>query len=262
MRIARFVDSDGKTHWGRLISDQTANPIEGDLFSLLRFGSEKVTIGQFLPPVSPPNIFAIGRNYRAHAEETGSRVPEEPLIFMRATTSLLAPGGTIRIPAPAPNEIDFEAELAIVIGREAHKVAEQDALDYVFGYTCANDVSARDCQRNDKQWARAKGFDTFCPLGPWIVTRDALDPENCSVQSRLNGQVMQNANTSSMIHNCRKLVSYVSHQFTLLPGTVILTGTPEGVGMARKPPVFMKAGDRIEVEIGGIGVLANQVAAA
>lgn len=260
MRIARFVSTDDRTHLGSLIDEQTAHVLEGDLFGSHTFAPEKTAIARLLPPISPPNIFAIGRNYRAHAEETGARVPEEPLIFMKATTSLLGPGGTIRIPASAPNEIDFEAELAIVIGRAARNVPEQNALDHVLGYTCANDVSARDCQRNDKQWARAKGFDSFCPLGPWIVTRDALDPDNCSVQSRLNGQVMQNANTSSMIHNCRRLVSYVSHQFTLLPGTLILTGTPEGVGMARKPPVFMRPGDRIEVEIGGIGVLANHVA--
>lgn len=261
MRIARFVSTEGKTLLGSLIDEQTANVLEGDLFGPHTFSPERTAIARLLPPISPPNIFAIGRNYRAHAEETGARVPEEPLIFMKATTSLLAPGGTILIPAPAPHEIDFEAELAIVIGRAARKVSEQYAFDYVLGYACANDVSARDCQRNDKQWARAKGFDTFCPLGPWIVTRDALDPDNCSVQSRLNGQIMQNANTSSMLHNCRKLISHVSHQFTLLPGTVILTGTPEGVGMARKPPVFMKPGDRIEVEIGGIGVLTNQVEA-
>lgn len=260
MRIARFVSTEGKVLLGRLIDDQTANPLEGDLFGQHSYAPVIVTIARLLPPVTPPNIFAIGRNYRAHAAETGARVPDEPLIFMKATTALLEPHGVIRIPASAPDEIDFEGELAIVVGSTARDVSEERAFDYVLGYTCANDVSARDCQRNDKQWTRAKGFDTFCPLGPWIVTRDSLDPDICSVQSRLNGHLMQNANTSEMIHSCRKLISFVSHQFTLLPGTVILTGTPEGVGMARKPPLFMKPGDRVEVEIGGIGVLSNHVA--
>ena len=138
----------------------------------------------------------------------------------------------------------------------------RQALDYVLGYTCANDVSARDCQRNDKQWTRAKSFDTFCPLGPWLVTADELDPDRCRIRSRLNGQVMQDANTNAMMFSCRHLLSYLSHQFTLLPGTVILTGTPEGVGMARQPPVFLRPGDRVEVEIDGIGTLSNPVGGA
>lgn len=260
MRIVRFLSPDGRTLVGTLLDEHTASPIQGDLFGAHAFSKESVRIERLLSPVLPPNIFAIGRNYKAHAEETGSRIPEQPLIFLKATSSLLDPGGLIRIPPGAPSEVDFEAELAIVIGRTARRVGETEAFEYVLGYTCANDVSARDCQRNDKQWARAKGFDTFCPLGPWIVTRDALDPDHCTVQSRVNGKVMQNSNTRNMLHNCRKLISYVSHQFTLHPGTVILTGTPEGVGMARNPPVFLKAGDLVEIEIGGIGVLSNRVA--
>jgi 2-keto-4-pentenoate hydratase/2-oxohepta-3-ene-1,7-dioic acid hydratase in catechol pathway len=262
MRIARFQTADGRIVSGRLLDDRTANPAIGDGPATREFSTERVAVAKLLAPVLPPNIFAIGRNYRAHAAETGSQVPEAPLIFIKATTSLLDPGGTIVIPQSAPHEVDFEAELAIVIGRSARCVSEAAAFDHVLGFTCANDISARDCQRNDKQWARAKGFDTFCPLGPWIVTADELDPDACSVRSRLNGQVMQDSNTANMIHSCRKLVSYVSHQFTLLPGTLILTGTPEGVGMARTPPVFLKAGDQIEVEIGGIGVLGNRVGAA
>ncbi|GMU83664.1 MAG: 2-hydroxyhepta-2,4-diene-1,7-dioate isomerase [Planctomycetota bacterium] len=259
MRIARFVTPDQRILCGQLIDDRTARPIHGDLFGPHEISTDVVAIKRFLPPVEPPNIFAIGRNYRAHAAETGSRVPEQPLIFIKPTTTVLAPGDAIRIPAAAPSEVDFEAELAIVIGRTARDVSEYEALAYVLGFTCANDVSARDCQRNDKQWSRAKGFDTFCPLGPWLVTVDVLDPDACAIRSRLNGQVMQDANTRDMIHSCRKLVSYVSHQFTLLPGTLILTGTPEGVGMARTPPVFLKSGDKIEIEIDGIGVLSNPV---
>ena len=252
MRVARFVSSDGQTYAGRLVDEHTGQPLVGDPFGPL-------VVDRLLPPVEPPNILAIGRNYRAHIAETGARTPGEPLVFLKPTTSLLAPGGEIILPASAPEEVDFEAELAIVVGRTARHVSEQAALEHVLGYTCANDVSARDCQRNDKQWSRGKGFDTFCPLGPWLVTADELDPDDCGIRSRLNGQVMQESNTGNMMHSCAKLLSYLSQQFTLLPGTVILTGTPEGVGFARQPPVFLKAGDRIEIEIAGIGTLANTV---
>jgi 2-keto-4-pentenoate hydratase/2-oxohepta-3-ene-1,7-dioic acid hydratase in catechol pathway len=259
MRIARFISEDGQTHTGRLIDDQTAQPLATDLSGPPSFVGESVKVTRLLAPIEPPNIFAIGRNYRAHIEETGARTPGEPLVFMKPTTALLSPGDEIILPRSAPEEVDFEAELAIVIGRTAHHVSEQAALEHVLGYTCANDVSARDCQRNDKQWSRGKGFDTFCPLGPWLVTADEIDPDDCGIRSRLNGQVMQESNTNTMMRSCAQLLSYLSHQFTLLPGTVILTGTPEGVGFARKPPVFMKEGDRIEIEIDGVGTLANTV---
>jgi len=167
------------------------------------FASEALPIHRFLPPIEPPNIFAIGRNYREHAAETGAQVPEKPLIFMKATTAIIGHDDTIVLPAAAPNEVDFEAELAVIIGRRARNVGEKEALDYVLGYTAANDVSARDCQRGDKQWSRAKGFDTFCPLGPWLVTADELNPDALSIRSRLNGRVMQDANTRDMLHSCR-----------------------------------------------------------
>ena len=259
MKLARFIGADGSRRTGRLTGSRTAQPLVGELFGNLAFGGAEVEVRRFLPPLDPPNIFAIGRNYRAHAAETGAQLPERPLIFMKATTSVIGAGDAIVLPQPAPHEVDFEAELAVVIGRTARQVAPEHALDFVLGFTCANDVSARDCQRDDKQWARAKGFDTFCPLGPWLVTVDELDPDHCGIRSFLNDQPMQNANTSAMIFSCRALVSHLSHQFTLLPGTVILTGTPEGVGMARKPPVFLKPGDRIAVEIEGIGRLENCV---
>lgn len=262
MRLARFVTDDGRLVVGRLLDEQSANPLIGELFGELAFSPQRVEVRSFLPPVEPPNIFAIGRNYRAHAAETGARLPEQPLIFQKATTALLAPGQPIRLPRSAPDEVDFEAELAIVIGRRARRVPEARALEFVLGYTCANDVSARDCQRNDKQWTRAKSFDTFCPLGPWLVTADEFDPDDRLVRSRLNGRIMQEASTSAMVFSCRALISYLSHQFTLLPGTVILTGTPEGVGMARQPPVYLREGDCIEVEVEGIGVLSNPVSGA
>ncbi len=261
MRIARFLTPDGAEMLGRLVDETSARPLRGSLFDPPQAEDRTVPVQRLLAPLRPVNIFAIGRNYRAHAAETGSQVPEKPMIFVKPTTAVIDPGATIILPAAAPGEVDFEAELAIVIGRTARCVPESAALEYVLGYTVANDVSARDCQRNDKQWARAKGFDTFCPLGPCIVTRDELDPGNCPIRSRLNGQLMQNSSTSNMIHSCARLVSYLSEQFTLLPGTLILTGTPEGVGMARTPPVFLKAGDLIEVEVEGIGTLRNPVAA-
>ncbi len=259
MRIARFVSSEGQTYTGRLIDEHTAQPLTGNLFGPLSFADETVTVDRLLPPIEPPNILAIGRNYRGHIEETGARTPSEPLVFFKPTTSLLASGGEIVLPESAPDEVDFEAELAMIVGQTARRVPERSALEHVLGYTCANDVSARDCQRNDKQWSRGKGFDTFCPLGPWLVTPDEIDPDNCRLRSRLNDRVMQDANTASMMHSCAKLLSYLSHQFTLPPGTAILTGTPEGVGFTRTPPVFLKEGDRIEIEIEGIGTLSNTV---
>lgn len=259
MRIARFEDDAGRVVMGRLLDDKRAHPLASRLDEPLRFVSETVEARRLLAPVEPPNIFAIGRNYRAHIEETGARVPESPLVFLKATTSVIGPDEPIVLPAAAPNEVDFEAELAIVIGRTARRVSPEAAAEHVFGYTCANDVSARDCQRNDKQWSRAKGFDTFCPVGPWLVTPDEIDPDRCALRSRLNGRVMQESNTSHMMRSTRELISYLSHQFTLLPGTLILTGTPEGVGFARTPPVFLKPGDRIEIEIDGVGTLSNPV---
>jgi 2-keto-4-pentenoate hydratase/2-oxohepta-3-ene-1,7-dioic acid hydratase in catechol pathway len=262
MLLARFLADDGRAYTGQLLPDGTAAPLEGDLFGRHAFAPAGLPIARLLPPVQPPNIFAIGRNYGAHVRETGAKAPERPLIFAKPTSAVIGPGDEIVLPASAPDEVDFEAELAVIIGRPARRVSPAQALDFVLGYTCANDVSARDCQRDDKQWTRAKGFDTFCPLGPCLATADALDPERCVVRSRLNGSLMQEASTAEMTYSCRDLVSYLSHQFTLLPGTVILTGTPAGVGFARQPPIFLRPGDRIEVEIDGLGTLANFVRAA
>lgn len=260
MKLVRFRDAAGRLVIGRLIGSDRVQPLRSGLLEPLVFDDRDVPLGALHYPIDPPNIFAIGRNYAAHAAETGSQAPESPLVFLKPTTSLCAPEQPIVLPAAAPNEVDFEAELAIIIrATPPRDVSPAAALQYVLGYTCANDVSARDCQRNDKQWARAKGFDTFCPLGPCITIHPDFNPDACAIRSRLNGVQMQNANTSSMIHGCAALVAYLARQFTLLPGTLILTGTPEGVGMARKPPVFLKPGDCIEVEIEGIGTLRNCV---
>ncbi len=261
MRIARVQITNGQTCHAAMVSDRRARPLQGDLFGRFSAGEATVEVRRLLAPLDPPNIFCIGRNYRAHAEELGNVAPEQPLIFQKPTTALLDPQGEIVLPRCAPQQVDYEGELAIIVGRKARNVPESAALDYVLGYTCANDVSARDCQKSDKQWARAKGFDTFCPLGPWIVTPDEFDPNNCRLRTRVNGEVRQDARSSQMIHSCARLVSYLSQQFTLLAGTLILTGTPEGVGAGRNPPAFLRAGDEVEVEIDGIGRLANRVVA-
>lgn len=263
MKLVRFRTAEGALRCGRLSGPDRVDLLRGDLFGPLEFDAAALPLGPLHFPIDPPNIFAIGRNYRAHAAETGASVPESPLIFMKPTTALCAPGAPIVIPAAAPHEVDYEAELAIILRSPPPRDVEPaDALRYVLGFTCANDVSARDCQRSDKQWSRAKGFDTFCPLGPCVVPPEAIDPDRCAIRSRLNGHVMQASSTANMIHSCAALVCYLARQFTLLPGTLILTGTPEGVGMARTPPVFLKPGDVIEVEIDGIGVLQNPVVAA
>jgi 2-keto-4-pentenoate hydratase/2-oxohepta-3-ene-1,7-dioic acid hydratase in catechol pathway len=215
-------------------------------------------VQRYLPPVESPNVFALGLNYAQHAAESGSELPKAPVIFLKATTALTGHLQPIVLPSEAPSEVDYEAELAVVIGKTAKHVSENEAFDYIFGYTCMNDVSARDCQRRlDKQWTRAKSFDTFAPMGPVVETD--LNPSDLKVQSRLNGRTMQEGSTSDLIFNVPQIVSYLSRQFTLLPGTLISTGTPSGVGFARKPPVFLNAGDRVEIEVEGIGVLENPV---
>ena len=262
MRIARFRMADGQCRYGLVQDDDRLRLIKGDLLGTWEPADEFVPMAEvnLLAPVSPPNIIAIGRNYRGHVEETGASLPERPAIFLKATSALCSPNDDIVLPKAAPNEVDYECELAIVIGQRARNVSPDEALDYVLGYTCANDVSARDCQmRLDVQWARAKSFDTFAPMGPWIET--GIDPDHAPICSRLNGKVMQSSNTSDLIFSCRELISYISHSMTLLPGTVIMTGTPEGVGFTRVPPVFLRPGDVVEVEIRGIGVLRNTVVA-
>jgi 2-keto-4-pentenoate hydratase/2-oxohepta-3-ene-1,7-dioic acid hydratase in catechol pathway len=216
-------------------------------------------ITRYLPPVDPPNLLAIGLNYVEHSKETKQKLPTEPLLFIKATTTVIGHGDNIVLPRIMPTGVDYEAELCAIIGRTAKNVSEDNALDYVFGYCCGNDVSGRKAQFNDGQWARGKSFDTFAPLGPYVVTD--YDPNCKKVISRLNGQTMQDGTTSDMVFSVVKLVSYLSHNLTLLPGTVIMTGTPFGVGYTRTPPVELKAGDIAEIEVEGLGVLRNQVIA-
>ena len=260
MKIVR-LQHQGAIRYG-LWEDENITLATGDPFSGLKPTSDKVALkgAALLAPIEPPNIYCIGLNYMKHAKEGGAAVPEKPLMFLKTTTTLTHPGSQIVLPLADPETVDYEAELVIVIGKKVKNVSEDKALDYVLGYTCGNDVSCRGAQFSDKQWCRGKSFDTFCPLGPAINT-DIADPNNLKIQLRLNGRTMQDSNTSDMIFSCRKIVSYLSYVGTLLPGTVIMTGTPEGVGFARKPPVYLKEGDKVEVEIEGIGVLSNSVVA-
>lgn len=201
---------------------------------------------------TPRTIICVGRNYREHAAELGNEVPTEPLIFLKPVSSLIADGEAIRYPATLSHNVHYEGELAVIIGQTASHVAEADAMRYVRGYTCANDVTARDLQNSDKQWTRGKGFDTFCPIGPVLV--EQLDPTNLMITTRVNGVVKQQATTADLIFPIPRLISFITACMTLQPGDIILTGTPAGVG-----PV--QPGDVIEVEIAGIGVLRNPVVA-
>lgn len=212
---------------------------------------------EFLPAVYPGKILAIGRNYVDHAIEGGSAPPAAPLIFNKLSTALNAHQAPVILPAIS-TQVDYEAELAVVIGRQAKRVSEAEALDHIFGYTLINDVSARDLQFGDGQWVRGKGLDGFAPLGPFITTRDEItDVQALKIEGRLNGQVMQSSNTDKMIFQVAYLVSYLSQGITLEPGDVIATGTPEGVGIFRDPPLVLKGGDVFEVTIEGLGTLRN-----
>jgi 2-keto-4-pentenoate hydratase/2-oxohepta-3-ene-1,7-dioic acid hydratase in catechol pathway len=206
-------------------------------------------------------IIGTGLNYLSHIEEQGIKPPAEPLLFGKFPTTLIGPGEAIVLP-PESAHVDSEAELAVEIGRVGRRIHEDDALDFVAGYRCANDVTARDLQRSDKQWTRAKGFDTFCPLGMELVPVSELgDASGLHVVQRLNGELFQDGNTADLVFSVRRLVAFASAVFTLEPGDLILTGTPSGVGIFRTPPVAMAAGDVVEIEIDGIGVLANPVVA-
>ena len=222
-------------------------------------------IEKLLAPLIPTDILCIGLNYREHAKESNSAIPNTPVLFIKAGNTLNNPFDPIPIPRRS-SQIDYEVELAVVIGKPAKDVSREQALDHVFGYTCANDVSSRDWQRDKNlgggQWARGKSFDGFCPLGPCIVTRDEIpDPNALRLKTTLNGQIMQNHTTADMIFDVPALIESLSSTMTLRTGAVILTGTPQGVGFARTPPVWMKEGDTVIVEVEKIGRLENRVVA-
>ena len=208
----------------------------------------------------PGKIVAIGLNYLDHCLEQNLTPPERPTIFTKFSTAVNRPGGEIRWDPALTQQVDYEAELAVIIGRKARRVPVEEAYDYVFGYTCLNDVTARDLQRSDKQWVRGKSLDTFCPLGPVVVTADEIpDPHGLAIRAWVNGELRQESNTNQLIHNVPALIAFCSAAFTLEPGDIITTGTPGGVGVFRDPPVFLKPGDHVAVEIEGIGRLENPV---
>jgi 2-keto-4-pentenoate hydratase/2-oxohepta-3-ene-1,7-dioic acid hydratase in catechol pathway len=208
---------------------------------------------------TPGKIICIGLNYRDHAEESGMEIPTKPVIFSKFSSCIIAPNEPIVVPKES-TQTDYEAELAVVIGRRASNIKREDAMNYIFGYACFNDVSARDFQFADAQWQRGKSCDTFAPIGPFVATADEMiDPQDLSIKFRLNGETMQDSNTKQMIFGVAELIEYLSRYFTLEPGDIIATGTPPGVGFARKPPVYLKDGDVAEVEIAGLGVLSNPV---
>lgn len=262
MKIVRFISEKGEELYGSHLGGTEVEVIEGDFFNNYRRTGRRETIRRQLAPIVPVNIMALGLNYRDHADEIGMAYPDIPVLFIKSTNSVIGPGETILLPSAGPERVDYEAELAVIIGKRAKNVPADKAREYIFGYTCANDVSARDWQieKQKKQWCRGKSFDTFCPLGPWIVTADEIsEPNNLAIRAILNGEVLQDSNTREMIFDIPTLISDLSRSLTLLPGTVILTGTPRGVGFTRKPPVLLKEGDVITIDIEGIGQLTNPV---
>ena len=262
MKIVRYQDSSGNIHYGEERDEETFR-IKGDIFGEYRSTGEVADLAKLLAPVDPEIILCIGLNYRFHAEESGSPLPKYPVLFIKGRNALQSPGDPIELPRKLMSEeVDYECELAVVVGKECKNATLENALDYVLGYTCGNDVSARDWQRKKGggQYCKGKGFDTFAPLGPRLITSDELDDPNAlSIQTRVNGKTVQDWNTNDMIFNVREIIAFLSGSATLLPGTVILTGTPHGVGMARNPPLWLKPGDTVEVEIEKIGTLVNPV---
>ncbi|HOF40863.1 MAG TPA: fumarylacetoacetate hydrolase family protein [Candidatus Hydrogenedentes bacterium] len=265
MRLARILDKNNQVVYAAEQKDGRLLKIEGDISGgESRITDEAVEPSRWLPPLDPTAILCIGLNYRKHAEEGGVPVPEYPVLFMKNPATATGHREPIELPAVCTDEVDYEAELAVVIGKPACNVSKKDALDCVLGYMCSNDVSARIWQSKlgGSQWCRGKSFNTFAPLGPLLVTRDELpNPNALAIKSILNGETMQSSNTKDMIFDVPTLISFLSEDTTLLPGTVILTGTPEGVGWARNPKVVLKPGDTIAVEIEGLGRLENPVTA-
>ena len=254
MKLVRFKMADQALAKCGILEDGQIHELPGDVFGPYDRTGRTVSLDSvtLMSPVRPSKVVAVGLNYRDHAEEFGHEIPSEPMIFMKPSTSVIGPLEPIIMPAIS-HRVDYEAELAVVIGRQAKGVTKEEAADYILGYTCLNDVTARDLQGRDGQWTRAKGFDTFCPLGPVIVTD--LDPSDLGVSSWLNGEIKQSSRTSNLVFNVSVLVEHITTVMTLMPGDVIATGTPSGVG-----PV--QDGDTVEIRIEGLGSLVNPVKAA
>lgn len=252
MQLVRFASPGGTPGYGLLDGDRVRE-IYGSIYGSFKVGTRSWSLDQVTlhAPAQPGKIIGVARNYAEHAEELGNKVPTEPMLFIKASTSIIGPGDPIIIPHDV-GRVDYEGELAVVIRRKARYVAESDAAQYILGYTCLNDVTARDLQKRDTKFARAKGFDSFCPIGPWLVT--GISPLNRRIRTTVNGEVRQDGDTRDMIHGIWALIAFISRIMTLQPGDVIATGTPRGVG-----PIV--PGDKVCVEIEGIGTLENPVIA-
>ncbi|SDQ38024.1 fumarylacetoacetate hydrolase family protein [Thermostaphylospora chromogena] len=254
MRIARFSTGEsvafGVVEGGP--GEEFVSAVDGHPFGTIQFTGARWPLAEvrLVAPILPTKVIAIGKNYADHAREMGGEPPAEPVVFSKPSTSVIGPGEGIVYPEKLSQRVDFEGELAVVIGRLCRDVPVERAREVIFGYTCANDVTARDLQAKDGQWTRAKGFDTFCPLGPWIETD--IDPSDLAITTTVNGEIRQSARTSQLVHDIPSLIAYVSAVMTLIPGDVILTGTPAGVGP-------LQVGDEVGVGIEGIGTLTNRV---
>ncbi|WP_242901343.1 fumarylacetoacetate hydrolase family protein [Actinomadura terrae] len=250
MRIARFATDEGMSFG--VVEENTVAAIAAHPFGDLTFTGQRLPLAdvRLLAPILPSKVIAIGKNYADHAREMGGEAPAEPVLFAKPSTAVIGPGEAVAYPRRLSERVDYEGELALVIGRMCREVPASRAADVILGYTCANDVTARDLQKKDGQWTRAKGFDTFCPLGPWIETE--VDPADLAISTTVNGEVRQDARTSQLLHAVPDLVAYVSQVMTLLPGDVILTGTPAGVGP-------LEIGDEVTVTIENVGSLTNRV---
>jgi 2-keto-4-pentenoate hydratase/2-oxohepta-3-ene-1,7-dioic acid hydratase in catechol pathway len=263
VKIIRFDSNQGDVRFGAQTATNLVDELMGDLFTGLSRTGRTIIPKRILCPLAPVAILGVGLNYRRHAAESGVKIPEFPVLFAKGLNTVQHPGAAIEIPTTLPSdEVDYECELAVVIGKPAKNVKRNRALDYVLGYTCANDVSARDWQlkKGGGQWSRGKFFDTFCPLGPCLVTTDEItNPNALRIRTVLNGETVQDWNTNDMIFDVPALIEFLSASTTLLPGTVILTGTPHGVGMAAKPPRWLRPGDNVMIDIENIGQLANPV---
>jgi 2-keto-4-pentenoate hydratase/2-oxohepta-3-ene-1,7-dioic acid hydratase in catechol pathway len=263
MQIIRYLDSKQQAKYASLQPGGKALEISGEIFGKFSVTEETADVAKRLAPVVPTDLICIGLNYRHHAKEAQCALPEHPVVFLKTTSSLQNPGDPIVLPRfKRSDSVDFEAELAVVIGRRCKNVSRNDALKYVLGYTCSNDVSARDWQNKwgGSQWSRGKSFDTFAPLGPCLVTTDDIpNPNALAIKLDIDGEVMQDWNTNDMIFDVATLIEFLSGSTTLLPGTVILTGTPHGIGGARKPPRWLNAGEVVTVTIEKIGSLVNPV---
>jgi 2-keto-4-pentenoate hydratase/2-oxohepta-3-ene-1,7-dioic acid hydratase in catechol pathway len=263
MKIVRYETPSKQIEFGAIDASGKVFKLRGDIFDKPEVTSEPAKVSKLLAPVAPTAILGIGLNYKKHAEECGAKFPEYPVLFAKGLNTVQNPDDPIQIPTfMKSDEVDYECELAVVIGKKCKNVSRADALKNVLGYMCANDVSARDWQikRGGGQWSRGKFFDTFAPLGPCLVTTDEIPNPNClAIKTILNGDTVQSWNTNDMIFDVPALIEFLSASTTLLPGTVILTGTPHGVGMGQKPPRWLKPGDTVTIEIEKIGKLTNPV---